>query len=182
MAAPEYVPIARQGRDPYYESPPRRPDSWVAERPGELEGPGQPSGAGLGNQGPDQGFALRLARRFEDRVVLQRGEHLTDVLAGGVSVALKRASLFSRAPVIHDLTVAFTIWGFLSPTPPPALVDLRRELFEEVAHPHHYSAARRIPAMVAPEVLRMGVDEVTRRHEADWTSLLVLDDHAVASH
>ena len=26
---------------------------------------------------------------------------------------LKRASLFGRAPVVHDLTVAFTLWGFL---------------------------------------------------------------------
>ncbi|MCB0995589.1 MAG: hypothetical protein KDB21_10890 [Acidimicrobiales bacterium] len=174
MAAPEYVPIPPLERTRYYTSPPRRADSWMPERPGELDEPGQPSGAGLGNQGPDQGFALRLARRFADRVVLQRGEHLADVLAGGVSVALKRASLFSRAPVIHDLTAAFTVWGFLSDSPPPALVELRRELFEEVSNPHHYAELRRIPAMVPEKTLRFSLDELPRRHDADWKSLLDL--------
>ena len=46
-----------------------------------------------------------------------------------LNLALKRASLFGRAPVVHDLEVAFTIWGFLGAAP-PELVALRRPLFD----------------------------------------------------
>ena len=83
---------------------------------------------------------LSLARRFEGKLTLTPGEHEKDALAGAVGVALKRASIFGRAPVIHDLTVALTIWGFLDDVP-RELVELRRHLFEEVSHPHHYGGA-----------------------------------------
>ncbi len=109
---------------------------------------GQPRGDRLGHQGPDQGYALRLARQFEGKLTLTAGEHEKDALAGAVAVALKRASLFGRAPVIHDLTVALTVWGFLDEEPPKELVDLRKHLFEEVWHPHHYAELRRIVDLV----------------------------------
>ena len=89
----------------------------MADRPAELAD-GQPAGPGLGYQGPDQGYALRLVRQFDGQLVLTNGEHASDAEAGCVAVALRRASMFGRAPVIHDLTVAFTIWGFLSGADP----------------------------------------------------------------
>ena len=67
MAAPDYVPNDTAVADRHYVSPPRRPQPWVADRPAELTN-GQPTGAGLGIPGPDQGYALRLARRFEDLI------------------------------------------------------------------------------------------------------------------
>ena len=51
---------------------------------------------------------------FEGKLVLTPGEHERDVLAGACAVALKRASLFGRAPVVHDLTVALTASGVCS--------------------------------------------------------------------
>ena len=48
---------------------------------------------------------------------LEPGRDWKDVAAGAASVALKRASLFGRAPVVHDLTVAFGVWGFLDDDP-----------------------------------------------------------------
>ena len=72
MAAPEHVPVrladkARTGTP----IPPAK--AWKATRPGDLR---PPAGRGeLGRQGPDQGYALLLARRFEDRLVLAPGEH-----------------------------------------------------------------------------------------------------------
>ncbi len=170
MAAPEYVPVDKSRPVRSYASPPRRPESWLATRPGELRG-GQPRGARLGNQGPDQGYVLHLARRFAGKLSLTSGEHERDALAGAAAVALKRASLMGRAPVVHDLTVALTIWGFLG-TAPAELVAVRKGLFEEVWHPHQYAELRRIADLVPAHVLRMSPQQVTEAHRADWRSLL----------
>jgi hypothetical protein len=137
VAAPEHVPVDRTRLLRTYESPPRRAGSWIPSRPGELPH-GQPEGQQLGNQGPDQGYVLSLVRRFHGKLTLTAGEHERDALAGAAAVALKRASSFGRAPVVHDLTVALTVWGFLGDAPAD-LVQLRKKLFEEVAHPHHYA-------------------------------------------
>lgn len=170
MAAPEFVPVDKTRPIRAYESPPRRPDSWLAQRPGELHA-GQPHGDRLGNQGPDQGYVLTLARRFTGKLTLTPGEHERDALAGAVAVALKRASLFGRAPIIHDLTVALTIWGFFGDAP-EQLVALRKPLFEEVWHPHHYEDQRRIADLVPDDVLRTTPQQVTEAHRRDWRSLL----------
>ena len=177
MAAPEYVPVDRTRVLRTYESPPRRPDPWRADRPGELVDAGQPHGPSLGSPGPDQGYMLRLARQFEGKLVLHAGEHERDALAGGCAVALKRASLYGRAPVVHDLTVALTIWGYLSDAP-AELVELRSHLFEEVAHPHQYDEVRRIVDMVPPAALQRTPQQVTEAHRADWRSLLALPANA----
>jgi len=172
VAAPEYVPVDRTRPIRAYQSPPRRDGSWLADRPGELT-QGQPHGERLGNQGPDQGYVLSLARRFEGKLTLTTGEHERDALAGAVAVALKRASIFGRAPVVHDLTVALTIWGFLGDAPAD-LVSLRKPLFEEVAHPHHYAEQRRIADLVPDDVLRKTPAQVTEAHRADWRSLVAV--------
>jgi len=114
-----------------------------------------------------------LARRFQGRLCLAPGEHEADAVAGCVAVALKRASLFGRAPVSMDLTVAFTIWGFLGEAP-DELIEARRPLFAEVANPHHYPAQRRIADLVSDEVLCRSPQEVAETHRTDWRSLLSL--------
>lgn len=169
MAAPEYVPtnIGQQPRHGLPYPPPRR---WAADRPADL-GPAQPRGVAFGNPGPDQGYGLKLARRFVDRLVLGEGEHADDAVAGCVGVALRRASLFGRAPVIHDFEVAFTLWGFLGDAP-AELVALRRPLFEAVDH--HYSDERAIANLVPEETLRLTPAEVKRRWPTEWRQLLGL--------
>ena len=171
MAAPDYVPNETAVADRYYVSPPRRPQPWVADRPGELT-EGQPVGAGLGVPGPDQGYALRLARRFEDRLVLGSGEHMEDVVAGCVGVALRRAASFGRAPVAVDLEVAFRVFGFLPPAPDESLMAWRQELFAGVSHPHHYAEARHLAGVVPEAVLRMSPSEVEAACAADRAGLL----------
>lgn len=171
MAAPEHVPVDRTQPVRGYESPPRRPDPWLPGRPGELVDVGQPRGARLGSQGPNQGYLLTLARRFEGQLRLNEGEHERDALAGAVAVGLKRASLFGRAPVIDDLTVALTIWGFLG-VAPTKLVELRKRLFREVWHPHHYAERRRIVDLVPDDALRLSPSRVREAHRADYRSLL----------
>jgi hypothetical protein len=144
----------------------------MPDRPGELVEDGQPRGAQLGHQGPDQGYALRLARQFEGKLTLTPGEHEKDALAGAVAVALKRASLFGRAPVIHDLRLALTVWGFLDDEPDAELVALRKALFEEVSHFHHYSELRAIVDAVPTSTLKLTPDYATQAHRSDWRSLL----------
>src|SRR5205823_11678904 len=109
MAAPDYVPVTLAD-EPRQDEPAKPPDSWRADRPGDL-GPRQPVGPKLGRQGPDQGYALSLARRFAGKLPVSDGESTADAVAGGVAVGLKRASLFGRAPVIHDPDLAFRLFG-----------------------------------------------------------------------
>ncbi len=80
---------------------------------------------------------------------------------------MKRAALFGRAPVVHDLTAAFTIWGFLGPAE-AELLRLRRPLFEEVANPHHYMELRRVADLVPQAVLRLSPAEIAKVAESDW--------------
>lgn len=171
MAAPDYVPNDTAVANRHYVSPPRRPQPWVANRPAELTN-GQPTGAGLGIPGPDQGYALRLARRFEGQLLLGPGEHADDAIAGCVGVALKRAASFGRAPVAADLEVAFRVFGFLPPGPDESLVAWRKELFAGVSHPHHYAEARHLVDLVPESVLRMPPNEIEAACAADRSSLL----------
>lgn len=167
MAAPEHVPsdLAAKPRTGLGLPPARSFDN---DRPGAL-GAAQPTGSGFGNPGPDQGYALTLAARFSGRLAVTGGEVEHDVVAGCAGVALRRASLFGRAPVIHDLTVAFTIWGFLGEAPVD-LVALRAPLFQAAAH--HYADRRAIVDMVPAATLRLPHAEVSRRFPADWKALL----------
>ena len=177
MAAPEHVPVTPGQQVRTYGSPPRRADSWRPDRPADFaDEHRQPHGELLGNQGPDQGYALKLARLLEPELQLGEGEHARDALAGIVAVGLKRASLLGRAPVIHDLRVAATLFGFLDAGADPALVRLRRDLFEEVAHFHHYLELRGITDLVPADVLRQRPGQVGERYAADWRDQLVLDE------
>ena len=168
MAAPNYVPVTLADQ-PRQDEPAKPPDSWRADRPGDL-GPGQPVGPKLGRQGPDQGYALSLARRFHDRIYVFEGESKDDAVAGCVAVALKRASLFGRAPVIHDLDFAFRLFGFIG-TAPADLVEFRRPRFEEARH--HYWDQRAIVDLVPEETLRLNPAQVSERL-GDWKSLLAI--------
>ena len=170
MAAPEYVPQPAIKHVRSYESPPRRPESWVADRPGDREG-GFVRADRFGSPGPDQGYIWVLARRFHGRLQLASDENEDDALAGCVAVALKRASLLGRAPVIHDMQVALTVWGFLGDAPPD-LIAYRQPLFAEVANPHHYPEQRHIADLVPDDVLRRSPDEVAVARRADWKSVL----------
>ncbi len=172
MAAPEYVPVPPTSKARAYGSPDVVPEAWVGDRPGELNGP-QPTGRGLGYQGPDQGYAMKLAEdRFKGRLVLTSGEHAEDAVAGCVAIATRRASLYGRAPVIHDLTVVFTMWGFLDTSPPDDLVALRAKAFEGVGNPYHYAEGRAIADAVPEATLRMTVDQVAAASPGRWRELV----------
>jgi hypothetical protein len=167
MAQPDYVPVspADRVREAEPMPPPKR---WVLDRPGEIAGLRPPTGESFGRPGPDQGYAITLARRFADKLVLQPGEHVEDAISGCVGVALKRASIFGRAPVIYDLEIAFRLFGFLGDAPRD-LVDWRRDLFEAAAH--HYWDQRDIVDVVPDDTLRLPPSQVKDRVATDWKSV-----------
>ncbi len=169
MTQPSFVPVveADQVRRAHQL---HVPDIWTASRPSELRDTRAPSGAFLGTPGPDQGFALKLARRFEDRLVLAPGEHTEDAMSGCTAVAMRRSACYGRAPVIHDLSLAFTLWGFLDGAPAD-LVSARQPLFRSASH--HYQAQRTIAGCVPETTLRLTPEQVAERL-ADWRSLVEL--------
>lgn len=168
MAAPKFAPVADE---PYYTSPDVVPPAWSPDRPGAIGGL-QPVGPRLGAQGPDQGFALRIANRLAPSLHLQPGERRDDAVRGCLGVALRRASLYSRAPVVHDLRLAFTIWGFFLADPPADLVARRKHLFEGVGNvTHHYAEGRLIADLVPEATLRLTPEAAAARTPADWREL-----------
>ena len=70
--------------------------------------------------------------------MLEPGEHAEDVLAGAVAIALRRASIFGRAPVAADIELALSLFGYLGradgTAAPSELVEFRRERFAGAAH------------------------------------------------
>ncbi len=171
MAAPEFVPVDQMRPARWYSSPDQVPSRWRADRVGDLNAP-QPSGTLMGSQGPDQGYGIKLANTFKGKLTLTRGETEADALAGCLGVALKRASMFGRAPVIYDFTVAFTMWGFLRNDAPKELVKLRTGLFANAALVHHYAARRAIADAVPESTLRLVPAELLATHSTDWRSLI----------
>ena len=75
---------------------------------------------------------------------------------------------------MHDLRIAFTIWGYLrSRSARPICSPGARQLFEGVGNTnHHYAEGRRIADMVPESTLRMTPQQVDGYYPARWRSLL----------
>lgn len=170
MAAPKFAPTEVLDEVRSYASPDVVPDPWTNDRPGDIEG-FQPAGERLGYQGPDQGYGLMLARRLQSRLYLSGGVDADDAVRGCLNIALRRASLFGRAPVIHDLTVAFTMWGFFDADPPRDLVERRAQLFTGIGNVHHYAEGRVVADLVPESTLRLTPQQVTQGYPASWRAL-----------
>ncbi len=167
MTQPDYVPITPIDQVRRTDTL-RTPRPWVQDRPAEVRGAEAPSGQMVGTPGPDQGYALGLAERFANRLELAGGETAEDAEAGCLGVALRRASVFGRAPVAHDLELAFTLWGFLGGAPRD-LVEYRRPLFQAASH--DYWRQRAIADRVPESTLRMTPAQVAA-HLEGWRGLL----------
>ena len=119
--------------------------AWMPDRPArDRRLPARGAAAGLPGPGP----GLRDQDRQHvpaDRVArCQPGERCDDAVRGCLGIALRRASMFSRAPVVHDLTIAFTIWGFLDRRAAgrAGRAPARRCSKASANVPHHYDEAR----------------------------------------
>ena len=150
--------------------PPAR--GWRPARPGDLDpvvGVGC-QGILFGTPGPDSGYALTLALRFRDRIKVRGPETVGDAEALAAGLAMRRAALLGRAPIMSDLEVGFTLFGWLG-DPPQELVEWRRFAVAGVEH----DDARRLALIdsVPDDVLRLGAEEVGGRL-AEWRRLVGL--------
>ena len=111
MTQPPHVPLQDADRvRPSSLLPPPRP--WYQQRPGEWHGPWRP-------QGPASGLPDRTSATVSSWPTASRtgcgcaGRHREDALYGGFVCGGRRAAEFGRAPVIHDMEWAYTLWGYL---------------------------------------------------------------------
>ncbi|HEX3426660.1 MAG TPA: hypothetical protein VHT30_11050 [Acidimicrobiales bacterium] len=169
MTAPDYVPLAGPDRIRPIDRLPV-PRAWQATRPADEPSPIPPKGAKFGATGPDLGYGLKLARRFRDKLELTEGEDAEDAIAGCFVVGGKRAATFGRAPVIFDMELAFTLWGFLGDAP-EGLIAFRKPLFQSAGH--EYWEQRQIVDKVKDSTLRLTPAEV-RAKLGDWKSLIAV--------
>jgi hypothetical protein len=159
MTQPTFVPIAEADQV----RPARHlhvPGSWIPSRPAETRTPAVRSGRAVGTPGPDSGFALRLANRFEHDLVLVEGESAHDALVGVALVAAKRSAVYGRAPSVYDVRHALNLWRFLDDAP-AELVQARRAAFSAVSH--DYVAQRELVDSVPEDVLRLTPEEAMGR-------------------
>lgn len=164
MTQPKFAPILPHDevRD-LYKLP--VPPPWLPHRPADFDPAARPGGLRLGRgvAGPDQGYAMLLVERFAARLVLRPDEHEDDVLHGASLIAMRRASLFGRAPVAGDIELALVLFGFLSEGH-DELVAARESVFKGVAH--HYWRERELVDLVPEATLRMSLDTVRDRLSA----------------
>ncbi|MGA8296847.1 MAG: hypothetical protein WB770_07370 [Acidimicrobiales bacterium] len=161
MTQPRFAPIQYEDevRPGYRLSPPKR---WLANRPADFTGQPTRLVPGGGVPGPDQGYALLLAERIADRLVLANGEHREDVVIAGVAIALRRAAIFGRAPVLADLEVSFGLLGYLFDAP-AALVRARRRFVDGASHDDF--GVRELVGRVPESVLREPAALYVQHHE-----------------
>lgn len=174
MATPSYVPVDPRHHPRDYESSPRRGNDWWLNRPGEIVPDDMPQGGLFGNHGPDIGYAYKLVHLIADDLKVGTGENREDAEAGCTAVAMRRAALAGRAPVLADLEVAATIWGFSDDQPPSGLRVLRAELFEGARHERHgYEQRREISNAVSEHALKMTPAAVRAAYSQDWAGLFI---------
>jgi len=156
MTQPTFVPIAEADQV----RPARHmhvPGAWTTSRVAELKVPRALRGRSVGTPGPDAGFALRLARRFDHDLKLGPGEEEHDALLGVALIAARRAALYGRAPCIHDVRFALALWGFLDEVT-DEVQDTRRRAFASVSH--DYVAQRALVDALDEDLLRRDVADV----------------------
>tara|TARA_B100000131_G_scaffold322523_1_gene376754 strand:+ start:1914 stop:2462 length:549 start_codon:yes stop_codon:yes gene_type:complete len=171
MAAPKHVPTPPIQNKHYQSSLRKRSNSWISGRPAEQKSISRRN-QGFGNQGPDQGYALKIVQYFRDRVYLSGDEEWHDVAEAAVLVGLKRASLFGRAPSRYDLEAAFCLWGYFDPEPDSDLVDFRVKTLKNLSATHNYLLRRVIADSIPVDKLKQELREIQESYQNNWRTLI----------
>jgi hypothetical protein len=109
-----------------------------------------------------------LVEDFATRLLLAEGEHSNDALAGAAAIAMRRASLFGRAPISTDIKLALDLFGYLSGAEED-LVELRRHAFAGVDH--DYDLLQTLVDSIPEASLCLRPEEVVSRRD-EWIVLL----------
>ena len=153
MTQPDYVPVASGSQLREVESL-AIAEGWTPSRPSELaplKVSAVEQGTMLGTPSPDSGFALKLARIRVHKLELAEGEHGEDVERAVAAIAIKRAALFSRAPVIYDVDFAIALLGYDESDIPAEVLAHRKSVISGVSH--DYFKMRRLLEAIGPETL-----------------------------
>ncbi|MHB8244262.1 MAG: hypothetical protein ACYDGN_02755 [Acidimicrobiales bacterium] len=158
MTQPKFAPIMPEDQvRELYRLP--APLEWRAHRPADfLATPGVTRPPGRGIAGPDQGYAMLLAERFAEQIRLAEGEHSEDVLVGAGAIAMRRASLYGRAPVSADLELGLRLFGYLG-SADAGTIAARKEVFAGVGH--DYWRQRELADLLPEATLRMTPAAIT---------------------
>jgi hypothetical protein len=124
---------------------------WVADRPGDLPR-GPPNGKLLGSPGPNVGYALTLANRVRDQLTLAPHEHPDDAIAVVAEIAMRRAALFGRAPVMRDVEFGVQTLGYRGGADADFVAWRVRAV--QGAH-HNYYERRALVDAIPVDVLRL---------------------------
>ena len=162
-------PRQQQNLPPGLGYPPARP--WRADRPGDRTamavGTANPEGALRGRPGPNVGYAYTLAQRVRDRFQLAAHEQSEDAVSVVAEVAMKRAALFGRAPVIGDIELAMALLGY-DGSADASFSSWRARAVHDAAH--HYPARRAIVDSVPDDLLRGAASSDRAGDIARWRS------------
>jgi len=171
MAAPKHVPTPPIQSKHYQSSLRKGSSRWISERPAEQKHASRQN-LGFGNQGPDQGYALKIVQFFRDRVYLASSEEWNDAAKAAVIVGLKRASLFGRAPSRYDIEAAFCLWGYFDPEPASDLVEFRITILKNLSASHDYLLQRSIADSIPTEKLKQELKRIQEDYQNDWRSII----------
>jgi hypothetical protein len=130
---------------------------WRADRPGDQRHAQSPEGRLFGSPGPNVGYAYTLAEHVADRLQLNEAEAVHDVIPVIAELAGKRAGMFGRAPVIHDVERAMGVLGY-DGSAETEFEQVRAVLVHEAGH--DYRRRRAIVDAVPDDLLRHKVGEV----------------------
>ena len=170
MAAPKDGPSPVQ-QTKFYQSTRKTKHSSGIPRPAEVLKHNE-NQAGIGHPGPDQGYALRLVKQFEEKVFLFTGEHWEDASEVAVLTALKRASLFGRAPCVYDIEVGLCIWGYLDSNPDDELIELRKDNFGHIGSGHNYLMRRYVSDAISSSGLKRPPEIIRMDYEQNWRTMI----------
>ncbi|MGQ0823652.1 MAG: hypothetical protein ACT4OX_01260 [Actinomycetota bacterium] len=129
---------------------------WHANRPGDLRAK-QPKGQLFGSPGPNVGYAYTLAEHAAKDLQRRDAESVHDVVPVLAEIAAKRAALFGRAPVIHDVAVAIKLLGYDGDVDDD--FGAIRELIVHDAG-HDYTRRRGIVDTVPEQLLRLKSEDL----------------------
>ena len=115
---------------------------------------------------------MTLARLARNKIKVQPGESVDDAIRGSIGIALRRASMYGRAPVMHDLTFALTMWVWLIDDVPADLLARRKELFVGVGDAaHSYYETREIVGLVPETTYQLTINQLTAITPMSWRAL-----------
>jgi hypothetical protein len=170
VTQPDYVPLQSPDRVRPSDTL-STPIRWTQDRPADLAELRQPEGARFGATGPDLGYGLKLAKRFEDRLSLQPGEDPHDAVAAAFASGAKRSAGYGRAPVIYDFEWAYTLWGYLG-EPVAELTEWRVPLLRGAGHGYWHQ--RGVVDSIADPTFRLTPAQVREQVAgAGWSELFI---------